>query len=532
MSSIIKSSRLPRVLRVLLLVLLAGITPLFYLWNQNLGQIQSAVVLQPLFVTILFILVTSGLWLLVSRSLEKSGLLACLTCILFFSFGHLYNLVGQKTLFGFSIGFIKLLLVYLVVFSLLVLLVFRIKNLSKKLIPWLTLMAAILFMINLFPILVYEIKLIKPNPQSQETPKVAQNINTKQRDIYYIVLDAYARQDVLKTVLNYDNSDFLKALKDRGFYIPDCAFSNYDGTNLTISSVLNYDFLQDLKVSGRKMGQDFSEDPKRIINNKVRDYFKQYGYSFVTGRGYTPAINISNSDIYLNYFIDKKGKDDLSQKRFSALYFNTTILRVLTELYSENPTKYSRLPLWWALDQQADPELAEATFWYYQNNYMFDSLEKIPEKPGPFLVYAHINAPHGPYVFQSDGSFQYPLGNPLDPEVEKVLYAHEITYLNKRVLQLVDHLLKDSEIQPIIIIQGDHGIHKLTGGLDIHKILSAYYLPGDLVSPPYPTITPVNDFRLIIKNYFDQSIELSPDMLYVKYINEYESVPAGCDLKP
>jgi hypothetical protein len=176
--------------------------------------------------------------------------------------------------------------------------------------------------------------------------------------------------------------------------------------------------------------------------------------------------------------------------------------------------------------------LEESTFWYYQINYMFDSLEKIPKKPGSYLVYAHINAPHGPDVFQSDGSFQYPLGNPLDPKVEKVLIANEITYINKRVIKLVDALLKDSEIAPIIIIQGDHGIHSLTSGLDMHKILSAYFLPGDLVSHPYPTITPVNDFRLIIKNYFDQSIELSPDILYVKYTNDYESVPASCDLQP
>jgi hypothetical protein len=175
--------------------------------------------------------------------------------------------------------------------------------------------------------------------------------------------------------------------------------------------------------------------------------------------------------------------------------------------------------------------LEEATFWYYQNNYIFDSIEKIPQKkPGPYLIYAHINAPHGPYVYKSDGSFQYPLGNPLPPQVEKELYANEITYLNKRVLKLVETILKESTKAPIIIIQGDHGLHNLTTGLEKHKILSAYYLPGELVLPPYPTITPVNDFRLIIKNYFDPSIQLSPDILYIKYPKEYESAPASCNL--
>jgi hypothetical protein len=532
MSPIIKSRLMPRILRFLLLVLLLGLTPLFFLWNQNVNQIQSIVVLQPLLITILFILVISGLWLLVSRSLEKAAILACLTFMFFFSFGHLYDLIEGKTLFGISIGYVKLFIVYMVVFTLLIVVVLRSRNIPKVLFEYLYIVTVILLMVNIIPILVHEIKLIKPNSQQQETPNLTQNAVTNQRDIYYIVLDAYARQDILKSLLNYDNSAFLAALKDRGFYIPSCGFSNYDSTDLTIASVLNYDFLQDLKVSGRTVGQDLVENPNRIIDNKVRTYFKQYGYIFVTGRGYTPANDISNSDIYLNYFIDNKGKDDLSQKRFSALYLNTTALRALSELYNQNPSKYSQLPFWLSFDLETNPSLEEATFWYYQNNYVFDSLEKIPSKPGSYLVYAHLNAPHGPYVYQSDGSFQYPLGNPLDPQVEKVLYAHEITYLNKRVLQVVDTLLKDSNPQPIIIIQGDHGIHTLTTGLDIHKNLSAYYLPGNLIAPPYPTITPVNNFRLIIKNYFDPSIELSPDILYIKYLNEYESVPASCDPQP
>ena len=136
---------------------------------------------------------------------------------------------------------------------------------------------------------------------------------------------------------------------------------------------MNYDFLQDLKVSGRTVGQDLVENPNRIIDNKVRTYFKQFGYIFVTGRGYTPANDISNSDIYLNYFIDNKGKDDLSQKRFSALYLNTTALRALSELYNQNPSKYSQLPFWLSFDLETNPSLEEATFWYYQNNYVFDS---------------------------------------------------------------------------------------------------------------------------------------------------------------
>ena len=532
MSSTTKSPFLPRLLRSLLLVMLVGLLPLFYLWNQNVLQIQSIVVLTPFLVTLAFILMVFGVWLLITRSFEKAALLSCVAFMLFFTFGHLYNLVEGKKLFSISLGYAKLLLVYLVVFATLIFLVFRIRSIPRRLFLYLNTLVGIVVLFNLVPILIHALKTASPAPRSPASPPVTAPAQAKQRDIYYIVLDAYSRADVLKSLLNYDNTPFINALKARGFYVPDCAFSNFDGTDLTISSVMNYDLLQELKNPTADIGKGITDDPMAIINSKVRAYFKQVGYQFVSGRGYLPENNITNSDIYLNYFQDNKGRDDLSQKRFSALYLNTTLLRVLTELYNQNPTKYSRLPFWFDFNLQANQQLEEATFWYYQNNYMFDSLEKIPEKPGAYLVYAHINAPHGPYVYQSDGSFQYPLGNPLPPDVEKTLYAHEITYLDKRILEVVDAILKTSNPQPVIILQADHGMHNFTSGLDIHKILSAYYLPGDLNTPPYPTITPVNNFRLIIKNYFDPAMPLSPDILYVKYTNDYVSVPSSCDLKP
>ena len=254
MSSTIKSQLLSRILRAFLLVLLVGLTPLISLWNLNLVQIQSVVVIQPLLVTLLLILIISGVWLLASRSLEKAALLASVTFLFVFTFGHVYNLIKGKMLFGFSIGFVKLFIIYLVVLVILIIMVFRIREIPKHLFLYLNSVIAILFIVNLLPILVHEIKLIRPNSQQQQTLRQVQNKSTGQRDIYYIVLDAYARQDILKFLLNYDNSAFLSALKDRGFYIPPCGFSNYDGTDLTIASVLNYDFLQESKVLDEQIG--------------------------------------------------------------------------------------------------------------------------------------------------------------------------------------------------------------------------------------------------------------------------------------
>ena len=50
---------------------------------------------------------------------------------------------------------------------------------------------------------------------------------TYRPDIYYIILDGYARSDILQEIYNYDNSDFIDALKSRGFYVAEDSRSNY-----------------------------------------------------------------------------------------------------------------------------------------------------------------------------------------------------------------------------------------------------------------------------------------------------------------
>jgi len=49
----------------------------------------------------------------------------------------------------------------------------------------------------------------------------SQQKNTSHPDIYYIILDAYCRADILSEMYHHDNSDFLNYLTDNGFYVAD-----------------------------------------------------------------------------------------------------------------------------------------------------------------------------------------------------------------------------------------------------------------------------------------------------------------------
>jgi hypothetical protein len=154
-------------------------------------------------------------------------------------------------------------------------------------------------------------------------------------------------------------------------------------------------------------------------------------------------------------------------------------------------------------------------------------LERLPATPGPIFVFAHIVSPHKPFVFGPNGE---PVAEGID---EKTAYRDQVTYLNSRILPLLQKIISNSPTPPIIIVQGDHGGIE-TAGEERMAILNAYYLPEGGNQILYETITPVNSFRLILNHYFGASYEALEDASYFsdyKSPFKYEIVPnsrAGC----
>lgn len=88
-------------------------------------------------------------------------------------------------------------------------------------------------------------------------------------------------------------------------------------------------------------------------------------------------------------------------------------------------------------------------------------------------------------------------------------YQHTITYLNNRFVEIVGKIIRESKVPPIIILQGDHGFSKDDNNR--MNIFDAYYLPGDGKNQIYPSITPVNSFRIIFNTYFGGKYPLLKD---------------------
>jgi hypothetical protein len=88
--------------------------------------------------------------------------------------------------------------------------------------------------------------------------------------------------------------------------------------------------------------------------------------------------------------------------------------------------------------------------------------------------------------------------------------------------QTINAILSRSASPPVIIIQGDHGPGSRLNWTSPEgsclwertSILNAYYLPGAGKEQLYPSITPVNSFRVILNAYFGAQLEQLPDRTY------------------
>jgi phosphoglycerol transferase MdoB-like AlkP superfamily enzyme len=160
-------------------------------------------------------------------------------------------------------------------------------------------------------------------------------------------------------------------------------------------------------------------------------------------------------------------------------------------------------------------------------------VENLPDfatKKEPYFVFAHIVSPHPPYVFGPNGeeikhSEPFSLSGPGRQNggaKYMKLYVDQLNYTDEIILKAVQKILSESKTPPIIIIQGDHGPVSFFGEDEVeksnmkeqHSILNAYYFPGQKYDLLYPSVSPVNSFRIVLNTFFDGKYDLLPDRSY------------------
>ena len=484
---------------------LFAVFPILFLFAHNIHEFSFSQIMLPL--TIILGLTFVFVWLskFILKDDIKGGIIVSLFLALFFSYGHIYNIIDGSQIANFVIGRHRyLMFVWFIIFVYSN--YFIIKKQHKHLYNFtkiLNVIAFSLILISLLNIGIYKFNLIgswqDKNIHIENMNNNVVNLESKTslRDVYYIILDGYASSRTLKEVYKYDNSEFIDYLIKKGFYIASKSRSNYTSSFLSLASSLNMEYVNYLSNLIGVESKDRSIPYQLIKDSKVMRFLKSKGYKFIhfsSGWGATNHNKYADLDI-------RCGKTN----EFLMVLIQTTILNPLKGYIIEDDVRGRILGT-------------------------FSKLEELYQIIEPKFVFAHINCPHPPYVFNANG-------NPV-PETkllmhgsvwkQKELYLNQLIFVNKRVKALVKEIISKSEFAPIIILQADHGTastfssseHPTAEMLkERMTIFNAYYLPGGGNALLYDFITPVNTFRLIFNFYFGMNYKLLKDQ---SYFSSYE----------
>lgn len=509
--------------------------PVLALMANNLGESAPRDGLRSLFLGILGAAVLLAVCQLLLRESGRAALISTLGLLLFFSYGHIYSALKTVQFLGNPLGRHRYLLpAFIAVF---VFAFHKVWIRRSKPIVWtrsLNIFSIVLVLIPVTQIGSFQIAQASAVSRQDARSVGSVDLNTQPggtlRDVYYIILDGYTREDTLEDYFLYDNSAFIQALERMDFFVADGSQSNYAWTHMSLGSSLNMTYVQDLDPSFSNGDAHRTDLIPFIQRNDVRRIFSEVGYEIVAFESGFQPTDWKHADIYFP-------ADSTQLKRwqswgrinaFEAMLIQSSMGLILTDS--------ARL-----LPHVLTPDVSYPYLEHRERILaILRNLEQVPHLEGPKFVFAHILVPHSPMIFGPNGEFMYP-DEPFTLQSdmaaveefkyqEKIQgYRHQVAFISGEIERVVGKIIESSEVEPIIILQGDHG--GPLRGIPIEarmSILNAYHFPAGGETRLYETISPVNTFRLIFTVYFGGDNALLEDVAYFSPFEErfrFEVIP-------
>ncbi len=482
--------------------LILALFPALALLLNNRTEVDLDVVFRPVLFSILLAGVVFVLaFLLIRRDWHRAALFAGVTLILFFSYGHVFNLVQASEPINQTLGRHRILMGVFALIWIGALILSFFKAVSRDFSLLMNIFSLILIAFPVFQLGYYYINEGMASRKMAEA-SAADTFTVEDEalvkpDVYYIILDTYTRPDALLELYDYDVSDFIQKMEDFGFYFADCSHSNYGETYGSISSSLNMNYLDEL-LAELDTQSDSSLGQSLIKNNRVMDFFNDLGYETIAFSTTYKWSEVTNADVFHKI----TGADRLrTLSPFEVMFFESLIIYPFRGFVFEIfPNPYT--------DPVANSGFALHVDTQY---YIMDTLPTIPRKPEPTFTFAHILIPHVPYIFRPDGHLQTDPGywsggssDAINDAYRLDGFTSNIGYVNQQMLSIIEEILKESDPPPVIIIQGDHGWR----GADRYQILNLYYFPDQEYALLHKAITPVNSFRVVFNTLFNMSMPL------------------------
>jgi len=488
--------------------------PILTLLGHNIKEVDARVAIRSIALSLLATLVIFLLARLVLRDWVKAAIVTGLLLVLFFSYGHLYHLVRNIPTVGIRVArhryFFPAYLTLALAGTGWVWL--KVKH-PHNITPALNLVTLLLLVFPTYQITSNVLRTSIASEKQASIFSAAENLPIQQAgvmpDIYLIILDGHIRSDALRQDLGYDNSGFINELRDLGFYVADCSRSNYTGTSGSLISELNMNYMDALGQQMMEQGLKPEDISVLLSLSIVRYQLEAIGYKTYAFESGYELSRFRDAHAYLSHTSSPYTLQMLQP--FEVMLIKSTALLIWADSTYKAMPEYIATPfhdIKFAYEDHVNRQL-----------FILDQLPKLATIHEHKFVFAHIIVPHIPYVFAPDGSivtdpgfYSGDRGEPIDREHWVQGYINQVQFIDDRIVQVARQILENSDPPPIIIIQGDHGMEKENRLAN----LDALYMPGEGSRNLYPSITPVNHFRIIFNTYFGSSYDILPDLSYDK----------------
>jgi len=469
--------------------------PVLFLWAHNLDQgVDLDEVIGPLLLAMAAAGALWGLgtWLL--HDARRAGLIVSVLALMFFSFGYLDQAIGRAADVNTTLLLAGWILVALVLVAVVAIGGGWVGNVTTGF----NIAAVVLVGLNVFTITWASIAPGASNPKflaegaATLPPSLLATPPANRPDVYYIIFDEYGGTRALQDFFHYDDQPLMQWLQSKGFVVPAQSATNYPRTELSVASSMNLRYLSFLT---RKMGTNTGNEApitSLLEHSQIGTIMRSLGYDYIhIGSWFNQTRTAANADVNLQ----ARGNSDFS----SLLLQQTAVTQASGNSLRIEDYRDTLFQLW--------------------------ALRHLQQYRGPRFVFTHFICPHGPDVFSRTG--RYVSRQQIAAEGRATAFIDQHYWIDRQIRGIVTYLQDEpAGQQPVIILQADEGPYpgepttwpaenpnpdQLEMKFDI---LNAYYLPGVPKSVVWPTITPVNTFRMLLDAYFHANLARLPDREY------------------
>lgn len=462
-------------------ILLSTVFPYILLYCENVKDIEfiELVPLMILYILSAAILFLFSLWLM--KSFTKAIVMTNVLALLLFNFELPVSCLESLSYRYYCAGFVSVLL--------LVGIFFLVKHVSDEF--WIELNGmlfvalSVLIIVNFYGASREICAKVKANQEKfviEEEIKIPDVDALTAPNFYYFIFDEYGGLENLERYADYDNSQYLKTLEDRGFQVSNTSFNRESKwTSTIVPNLLNLDYLVNDHMGEEKRLQ-------YMICPRLYVLMKELGYDINT------CSEVS--------FIDKME----SKRCFQGLQF----YKEIPGYYVLERGVFIHL-LHLVLPKERLSSIDRGVVLINAIEWFLDSVDSISKDKNPQFSLVYFCAPHPDFLFQEDGSV---MPEERQDSCSQQDYISYLRWINSQIDRMLDCIL-EKDPQAVIVIQSDHGFRYLhwnrkpenTEDMRLNQnILNCVYYKGEELN--IEGLSGINTLRTVLNTEFGLDFDM------------------------